>query len=201
MSSAGCGCRLCSLLAKQKSLSKSAISSRAMPKYRHVGLNWARANQRALLAAWLSGVSGGSQWEDRERPPAPCRHLLAGVEVGSCFERDLSILHKVFIAYLLHSKAFVCSVRQLPVTAILKGFIAVKYQSHQDTFLLSARSAAKSQYEWEINWQYSPQLMLTTPWCLLTGTNVIITSAQTYSRSTNYQLVNNDFKSIWAIEM
>ena len=58
---------------------------------------------------------------------------------GSCYERELSILHRLFIAYLPHSKAFVCSMRQLPVTAILKGFIAVKYQVRNTSLKMQGR--------------------------------------------------------------
>ena len=167
-----------------------------MPKYRHgAQLSDNQSELSISFGCWSQPANGRRQRAHTCRPRRPPGWS------GSLYWKGAVNLTQSLYCLFAPLKVFVCSVRQLPVTAILKGFIAVKYQSHQDTFLLSARSAAKSQYEWEINWQYSPQLMLTTPWCLLTGTNVIITSAQTYSRSTNYQLVNNDFKSIWAIEM
>ena len=101
------------VLAKQKSLGKSAISSWAIPQPRPAPLNRAPTNQKPPLAAagvWRHGARtnqrpGLAPGTCRPRPLAPRQSLLSAFEnlPGWCFERELSISLKVFIAYLLGS--------------------------------------------------------------------------------------------------
>ena len=101
------------VLAKQKSLGKSAISSWAIPQPRPAPLNRAPTNKKPPLAAagvWRHGARtnqrpGLAPGTCRPRPLAPRQSLLSAFEnlPGWCFERELSISLKVFIAYLLCS--------------------------------------------------------------------------------------------------
>ena len=109
-------CPAACLVAKQKSLSKSAISSPAMPRHTQLGDDQSEASisrgdpepgpMRGRACGHLLSPSSASRLS---RPTAgflpPTPSSLSAVEnlPGWCCERELSISLKVFIAYLLRS--------------------------------------------------------------------------------------------------
>ena len=115
----GLVCRAACLVAKQKSLSKSAISSPAMPRHTQLGADQSEASisrgdpepgpMRGRACGHLLSPSSGVSRLSRPRHgwllvPDSLPSLSAVENLpGWCCERELSISLKVFIAYLLRS--------------------------------------------------------------------------------------------------